>query len=201
MRNPYFMHAGIIFSLLLFLQPDIACGLTPDEIVQATTEEVLHQLEKDKERLQAEPDYIKVIVRNMIVPHMDFDTMAGLILGKDWSILSDDIKECFTSSFRNLLVERYSDILLSYRDQDIHYAPARPIGNQGYVSVLQTLRHGDRKPLTIGYPMSPDGDKWSVVDLVVDDVSLVKSYRLMFEKEIKNIGLADFIHGFQECKN
>ena len=201
MRNLYFKHAGILFTCFLFLQPDIAWGLTPDEIVQATPEEVLHQLEKDKERLQTEPDYIKVIVHNLIVPHMDFDTMAGLILGKDWSILSDVKKACFTSGFRNLLVERYSDILLSYRDQDIHYAPARPIGDQGYVSVLQTLKRGDRRPLTIGYPMSPAGDKWSVVDLVVDDVSLVKSYRLMYEKEIKNIGLADFIHSFRECKN
>ena len=201
MRKPYFKQAGIMISFLLFFKPDIAWGLTPDEIVMATTQEVLTRLEMERERLQAEPDYINVIVQELIIPHMDFDTMAGLILGKDWGILSDVKQECFTSSFRNLLVERYSDILLSYRDQDIHYEQSKPIGDQGYFSVLQTLTHGDRKPLTIGYPMRPDGENWSVVDLVVDDVSLVRSYRIMFEKEIKELGLADFIHSFQECKN
>jgi phospholipid transport system substrate-binding protein len=191
--------ALMTIACILFLIPGLAPALTPDETVTATTQEVLTRLDRDHERLQADPDHIKVIVRELIVPHLDFQTMAGMILGKNWEILSEAMRECFTAGFRNLLVERYSDILLSYRNQDIHYAAARPIGDQGYMSVLQTLTRGERKPLTIGYPMRPDGDHWSVVDLVVDDVSLVRSYRLMFENEIQRQGLADFLLSFPEC--
>lgn len=190
------------FLFPLFLVPafQTVYALTPDEVVRETTREVLNRLEMDKDRLAANPDYIKVIVRELIVPHMDFHTMTGLVLGNDWDILSHEVKDCFSKGFRNLLVERYSHILLSYRNQNINYQPAVAIGNKGYYSVTQTLTRPDRKPLTIGYPMRRDEDSWSVVDLVVDDVSLVRSYRLMFEKEIKQQGLADFIHSFQECK-
>ena len=200
MRKTCFQPAWIIISLLCshFVG---AASLTPNEAVMATTQEVLTRLELDKARLKAEPGYSKEIVRELIVPHMDFRTMTALILGKNWSIMSEAKQDCFSSSFRKLLIERYSDILLSYRDQDIQYQPAKPIGKRGYVSVLQTLTRGDKKPLTIGYPMRPQGEVWVVVDLVVDDVSLIRSYRLMYRKEIKQKGLADFIQGFEGCRN
>lgn len=199
MKKTIFNTLKITICCMLITLINYAYALSSDEVVVATTQEVLNRLEIDRERLKNEPDYIKEIVQELIVPHMDFYTMAGLVLGKDWSVLSDVKKDCFSNGFRNLLVERYSHILLSYRDQDVSYQPATPIGLQGYVSVVQTLTRDDRKPLTIGYPMRPDGDSWSVVDLVVDHVSLVRSYRLMFEKEIKEKGLADFIHSFREC--
>jgi phospholipid transport system substrate-binding protein len=200
MKTAILKHAALLILLAL---PHLlaAAELTPDEIVVATTQEVLFRLDKDRERLQAEPAYIKQMVRELIVPHFDFGTMAGLVLGRDWRIMNADVRECFTSAFRNLLVERYSDILLSYRDQNIKYAPARPVGRRGYVSVLQTLTKDDRKPLTISYRMRPEGEIWSVVDLVVDDVSLVRSYRRTFTKQIKELGLAEFIYGLEECKN
>ena len=200
MGKIHLIRAGIIFTLLFSLCAG-AVDLTPDAIVMETTKEVVDRLDMDRDKLQAEPGYIKKIVRELIVPHMDFRTMAALVLGKDWDLLNHNVQECFTSGFRNMLVERYSDILFSYHDQDIRYDPPRPIGTKGYVSVLQTLTHGNRKPLTIGYPMRADGESWRVVDLVVDEVSLVRSYRIMFEKEVKHQGLADFIHSFEDCRD
>lgn len=189
----------ILYLLVLFL-PCTVHASSPQEVVKETTREVLNRLEMDKERLAANPDYIKVVVRELIVPHMDFHTMAGLVLGKDWSVLSAQVKNCFSRGFRNLLVERYSHILLSYHNHDISYQPAVAIGSRGYYSVTQTLTRPDRRPLTIGYPMRQDEEGWSVVDLVIDGVSLVKSYRITFAREISEQGLADFIYGFQECR-
>ena len=200
MKKPYLIPLNAVIILVLAFSCNAVYAMTPDEVVKETTREVLNRLEMDKDRLNANPDYIKVIVRELIVPHMDFHTMTGLVLGKDWNILSDNVKNCFSKAFRNLLVERYSHILLSYHNQNISYQPAVPIGEKGYYSVTQTLTRPDRKPLTIRYPMRPDEDGWSMVDLVIDDVSLVRSYRMMFEQEIKEQGLADFIQGFQECK-
>ena len=199
MNNPYLIPVKIVFLLYLVSSFNHVYALSPDEVVRETTREVLTRLEMDKDRLAADPDYIKVIVRELIIPHMDFRTMSSLVLGPEWDILSYEVKDCFSKGLRNLLVERYSHILLSYHNQNISYQPAESIGTQGYFSVSQTLTRPDRKPLTIGYPMRPDEDGWSVVDLVIDDVSLVRSYRMMFETEIKEQGLAEFLRSFHEC--
>jgi phospholipid transport system substrate-binding protein len=199
MNNTIFNQVKIVIAAFLLSYFNLAIGLTADEIVYETTQEVLHKLEINKARLKTEPEYIQVIVREIIVPHMDFNIMSALALGKHWNKLDDTERACFSNSFKNLLVERYAYILLSYRDQNIHYQPAKPIGEKDYVSIIQTLTRPDTKPLTLEYPMQPDNDNWKVVDLVVDDVSLIRNYRKIFNKEIKQQGFAGFIESFQEC--
>ncbi len=185
--------------LLLTLYFNIANALTADEIVYETTQEVLNRLETDKDRIKNEPEYIQVIVNELVVPHMDFDTMSALALGDSWKDLTETEQTCFSNTFKNLLVKRYAYILLSYRDQNIHYQSAKPIGEKDYVSIRQTLTRPDVKPLILDYPMRPDNNTWKVVDLVVDDVSLLRNYRKMFNKEIKHQGFSEFIKNFQEC--
>ena len=188
-----------LITIFLLVYFPVASALTADEIVFNTTQEVLNRLEVDKERLEKEPEYIQVIVRDLIIPHMDFMTMSELALGSEWGSLSDTDKDCFSQGFKNLLVERYAYVLLSYRKQDINYQSAMPIGEKGNVSIMQTLTRPDVKPLRIEYPMRPDGDSWKVIDLVIDDVSLIRNYRKMFNKEVEQKGLDSFVKSFEEC--
>lgn len=199
MKKAFLNRLKITISLFLIAFFNLANALTADEIVYETTQEVVNRLEVDKQRLKDEPEYIQVIVRELIVPHMDFTTMAALALGDKWDSLIDDKRTCFSQGFKNLLVQRYAYVLLSYRNQDIAYQSAKSIGEKDYVSIIQTLTRPEVKPLILEYPMRPDGDSWKVVDLVIDNVSLIRNYRKMFNKEIKQVGLDSFIGSFEEC--
>ena len=189
----------IIVFLFLFVCYHSANALTADDIVFETTQEVVKRLEAEKDLLASDREHIKTIVRELIIPHMDFETMAGLVTGDNWKKFDADMKTCVSQGFKNLLVERYAYILLSYRNQNIAYQSAKPIGNKDYISIIQTLTRPDVKPLTIEYPMRPDGESWKVIDLIIDDVSLVRSYRKMFDKKIKHQGIYGFAAGFPEC--
>lgn len=201
MKVPYYKRLKIVVFFYFIFHINIAVGLSADETVYETTQEVLNRLRIEKDRLKAEPEYIQEIVRELIIPHLDFSTMAALTIGKNWDILNSDIQDCFSHGFKNLLVERYAYVLLSYRKQDISYQSALPIGERDYVSITQTLFRPEVKPSTIEYRMRPDDDHWKVVDLVIDEVSLIRNYRKMFNKEIKQQGLTDFIYSFEECQN
>ena len=201
MNKKYSNQLRIITAILLSFYFNMVMGLTADDIVYETTQEVIKQLESNKDRLKTEPEYIQVIVREIIVPHMDFETMSALAVGNHWNTLSELEQACFSNAFKNLLVERYAYILLSYRNQNIHYQSAESIGEKDYVSIRQTLTRPDSKPLTLEYPMRPENNTWKVVDLVVDDVSLLRSYRKMFNIEIKQRGFTEFIKTFQECNS
>lgn len=201
MNKLYYKNLKIVVFLYLVSHISLAIGLTADEIVYETTQEVLNRLEIDKDRLQTEKKYIKVIVRELIMPHMDFNTMSALALGDNWEILNRGRQACLSRGFKNLLVERYAHVLLSYRDHDIYYQTAKSIGEKDYVSLIQTLTRPEKKASTIEYRMHPDGDSWKVADLLIDDVSLIRNYRKIFHKEIKQNGLVDFIKSFKECSS
>ena len=189
----------ILVSLFLLASFNYVNALTADDIVYETTQEVLQRLEADRPLLEVDRNHIKQIVRELIVPHMDFKTMSALVVGDKWQEFDDHMQDCVSHGFKNMLVERYAYILLSYRDQDIAYQSARPIGKKDYVSIIQTLMRPDVKPLTIEYPMRPDGDSWMVVDLIIDDVSLVRNYRKIFDKKIRHQGIYGFAASFPEC--
>tara|TARA_R110002095_G_C4247221_1_gene239629 strand:+ start:173 stop:772 length:600 start_codon:yes stop_codon:yes gene_type:complete len=198
------MNKKIFITIIVFLfltsNSNLIFALNADEVIVETTKEVLDRLESDKEKLVADQNYIKKIVRELIIPHMDFNTMSALALGENWNILSNEIKTCVSRGFKNLLVERYAYVLLSYRKQDIEYWAAKSIGVKGYVSITQSLSRPETDPSTIEYRMRPHGGSWSVVDLLVDDVSLLKTYRKIFNKDIKEKGLVNFVKDIKECQ-
>ena len=173
-----------------------ATHVTPEDIVKDTTNEVLTRLEKDRAELESNPDYLQILVQELIVPHFDFDTMARLVLSRYWRNISDQDQIRFISGFRDLLVERYAHILLGYRNHTITYEPVQPMGNRGYVIVKQIIKSEGRPPLPIEYPMRPLEDGWKVIDLVVDGISLVANYRKTFQEEIDEKGLESFIREF-----
>lgn len=201
MKNDCFRMKKLIGILLSFFltQSVLAAPLTPEETVRDATNEVLKWINMDREELESDPQYLRILVEELILPHFDFNTMSRLVLDENWNRISESDQNCFAKGFRNLLVERYADIILSYNNQSITYDPAKPIGEEGYMSVRQTISRDGAKPLPIEYPMRPDEKGWKVVDLIIDEVSLLKSYRQTFHTEINNLGLDEFIHSFPDC--
>ena len=182
--------------LMLFSSGVSATHITPEDTVRDTTDEVLARLETDRLDLEAHPEHLQTLVQELIVPHFDFDTMARLVLGRYWKNLDDSEQIRFISGFRDLLVQRYAYILLSYHNHSITYEPVQPMGERGYVIVKQIISSEGRPPLPIEYPMRPLEDGWKVIDLIVDEISLVRNYRKTFQEEINEKGLEGFIRGF-----
>jgi len=195
MKKPVY----ILLPLLLFCQTLTAEPLSAEDAVRKTTNEVLRWLNMDRDELRKDPEYLKILVQELIVPHFDMNTMSELVLGEHWGKISEQQQACFTSSFRDMLVERYARVLLNYNNQSITYEPATPVGEKDYVSVRQTITRDGAKPLPIEYPMHPDGKSWKVVDIIIDGISLVKSYRNTFNDEVHILGLQEFIRSFPEC--
>jgi phospholipid transport system substrate-binding protein len=191
---------SLFMSLVLVTLPVAAKVQTEESIINETTAAVLKQLNENRDRLKSEPEYIKQLVNKLIIPHFDFELMSELVLGNYWQKFEKPQQSCFAAGFRNLLVERYAYILLSYDDHEISYSGAKYIGNKGYKLVTQTISREGAKPLTIGYAMELKEGEWKVVDLIIDEISLLRSYSGMFQSWIHTQGRDYFINNFSECE-
>ena len=189
----------VLLTQLLLVSAVNSNALTAEDAVKETTQEVLARLQADQDKLKSHPEHIETIVRELIVPHFDFEIMSRLVLYKYWLTISNSNKACFTTGFRNLLVGRYADIFLGYADKEIIYKPEDSVVEKGYVSVRQIISRPGIEPFYVDYPMRPEGNEWKVVDIVVDGVSMLKSYRATFKRDIQKQGLDSFIESYQEC--
>ncbi len=67
---------GIFLFLPLFVNAQML-----DAMVKETTNKVLEQLQRNRDRLEADPESIQQVVHQLIVPHFDFETMSDLVMG------------------------------------------------------------------------------------------------------------------------
>jgi len=170
-----------------------------EDVVRNTTNSVLDRLNAAREQNGNREFDVRQILSELIIPHFDFETMARLVMEDFWHEMDRKQRECFTASFKNILTERYAYVLLSYDDHHIDYQAARPIGKRDYVSVRQIISREGSPPLPVDYPMHRKGSQWQIVDLVIDDISLIKSFSNSYGLEARIYGLDRFLETMPLC--
>ncbi|MFQ5659609.1 MAG: phospholipid-binding protein MlaC [Gammaproteobacteria bacterium] len=164
-----------------------------DEIVRTTADKVIERLNAEKQDLDAHPEHLYSLIQELIVPHFDTAIMSRWILGKDWKKATREQRQEFSRQFTNLMVRTYAKALLEYSDEEIRYLPLEVNPNSNLVMVKTEVSSDGGSVVPINYRMHVSGGDWKVIDVSVDGVSLVGTYRGSFASEIRKNGLDGLI--------
>jgi phospholipid transport system substrate-binding protein len=117
------------------------------------------------------------------------------VLGKsNWRGASPEQRDVFVDQFRTLLVRTYAKALLEYSEEKVQYNESTKNPKSNLVTVKTEVQQpGDSASIPINYRMHISGGEWKVVDVAVDGISLIRSYRGSFASEIKANGLQSLI--------
>ena len=178
-----------LFLLLLVLAgfQAQAAVLTADEVVKETANGVLERIKQDREILQANPEKLYALIDQLVIPNFDFVSMSKWVLGNNWKAATDAQRTEFVEQFETLLVNTYAKALLEYSDQEIRFYPTETTDRPN-LAVVRTELTGGAQPFPVAYRMYQKNDRWKVVDVTVDGVSLVSTYRGSFATQIKKEG-------------
>jgi len=188
--------------LVLLFNPAQATIQTAEEVVMSTADEVLARLTSEREALDADPGMIYGLINEIVIPHFDFMSMSKWVLGKtSWKGASEEQRERFVKEFRTLLVRTYAKALLEYSNEAIEYLSEESNPNSNLVVIKTKIHQPGTNAVPIDYRMHVSGGEWKVVDLVVDGVSLVSTYRGSFASEIKKNGLEALIGKLSQRNN
>ena len=100
---------------LLAMSATANAGLPPDQLIKATSEEVLTVLRADADIAAGNTSKVIDIVEAKVLPHFDFERMTRLAVGKNWRNASDLQRQSLTTAFRTLLVRTYAWLVLLQR--------------------------------------------------------------------------------------
>ncbi|NKB38945.1 MAG: ABC transporter substrate-binding protein [Gammaproteobacteria bacterium] len=193
----------LFFSLLLVSLS--AHATTPDagQVVQDTVGGVLDRLAEEKEQIDAHPERIYELIQELVIPHFDFISMSKWVLGKsNWRAASEEQRDTFVDQFRTLLVRTYAKALLEYSQEKVKVNEVMENPKSNLVTVKTEVKQpGGESGIPINYRMHISGGEWKVVDVAVDGISLVRSYRGSFASEIKANGLDSLLAKLVEKNN
>ena len=186
----------ILFLSLILLTVNVsAVTQEPEQVIRATVDGVLERLVDEKEQLDAHPERIFDLIQELVTPHFDFSSMSKWVLGKtNWSSASAAQRDVFVEQFRTLLVRTYAKALLEYSEEKVQYNETSTNPKSNLVTVKTEVQQpGGGANIPINYRMHITGGAWKVVDVAVDGISLVRSYRGSFASEINANGLESLI--------
>jgi phospholipid transport system substrate-binding protein len=190
---------AVIFSILVVViaqlfSPVIARAETAGEIVKTTATRVIDRLNLEREQLDAHPERIYTLINELVIPHFDFTNMSRLVLGSAWTGATDGQRAAFLEQFKTLLVRTYATALKEYSDNKIVYHPEETTSNPKLVIVKTVVLDAvNKSSIPIDYRMYSVNEQWKVVDVAVDGVSLVSTYRGSFASEIRKSDLDTLI--------
>jgi phospholipid transport system substrate-binding protein len=183
--------SSLLVSVFLFQSGiSIATNHSAGQVVKTTASRVIERLKAEKAQLDTYPDRIYSLINEVVIPHFDFTSMSRLVLGNAWNNATENQKSAFLEQFKTLLVKTYATALREYSDNEIVYHPEETKPGSRLVVVkteVKGVNNGNTVP--IDYRMHNVEGEWMVVDVAVDGVSLVSTYRGSFASEIRKSGL------------
>jgi phospholipid transport system substrate-binding protein len=169
--------------------------LSPEQLVQKVTEEVLVSIKSDKQLAAGDKQKALKLAEQKVLPYIDFEEATRLAVGRAWSQATPEQKKKLVSEFRNMLVRTYSNAIEAYEGQTLKVLPSR--GGKQDAKDEATVRaqfvRAGGKPLPIEFQMRKAGETWKVYDIAVEGISLVLTYRSEFDSVVKQEGVEGLI--------
>ncbi len=187
--------------LLLIISTIVFADLAPDELVRKTADDVINEINKDKDIKAGDRAKIYKLAEEKILPNFDFVRICRLVLGKNWRAMTVDQRERFQVEFRGLLLRTYAIALSKFSGQTIEFKPLRMKDSDKIVLVKTEITQNGGQPIDVNYALSNSTGKWLVFDIVIEGVSLVTNYRSQFSSQIKKSGVEDLLKQLSEKNN
>lgn len=183
------------FALFLLLGSSAALANSVDQrdpftIIEETTTQMLGTLDERREEFTADPEQLRTIVREDLLPLLDLEYSARLILGREGRKVSPEQLDAFSLAMSNVLVNRYSDGLLEYRsDKQIEVLPMKGKNTEKLTRVRTRIKleNGGFAPVDYAFRKTEQG--WKAFDVTVEGISYIITFRNQISPRVAADGI------------
>ena len=166
-------------------QANAALTQAPRKLIDETAVKIVAILARKSDSTEKRVADIESIAYELF----DFSTMSKLVLARNWRKLSPEQKTTFVKEFKRHLSHTYGTRLDRY-DQEHVDVYAAQVEQRDDVTVKTRVVGGQFDGAEISYRLRQQSERWRIIDVVIEGVSLVSNYRSQFQ-EVLNTGTVD----------
>lgn len=188
----------MLAGLLIAAATAVAAAEAPDEMIKRLAGDVIDKVKVDKDIQAGDFDRMSALVDATIMPHVNFQRMTALAVGRNWRAATPDQQKQLMTEFRVLLLRTYSGALSSVKDQTVRLKPLRADAADKEVIVRSEIVQPRGEPIQLDYRLEKDGDSWRIYDVNVLGAWLVETYRNQFAQEVAARGIDGLVKSLQD---
>jgi phospholipid transport system substrate-binding protein len=186
--------AGLATAPAAQAQGTASAALTaPDALVKSLSEDVLASIRRDPTLQSGDIGRLNALVDEKILPHVNFEKMTRLAVGRGWREATPEQRQALTREFRSLLVRTYAGAVSTAKDYQVRMQPFRAEPADNDVTVRTQAVPGRGEPIQLDYRLERTAAGWKIYDVNVLGIWLVENYRNTFAGEISRGGIDGLI--------
>nr|WP_026143124.1 MULTISPECIES: ABC transporter substrate-binding protein [unclassified Thioalkalivibrio] len=186
-------------GLMVLLLAAPAQADNPAEIIQQSIDAVYKELRANESRAQEDPDFVIGVIEDKILPGVDVNGMARLVLARHWRDASSEQQSRFTEAFKNTLLQAYGVQLADHLDKDVRVIERRSRQDERMAVVATEVVMGSgQSNIQVNYRLRPVNGEWKVFDVEAEGLSFVGNFRTRFNEEINRDGLDALIERLED---
>lgn len=161
----------------------------PNELIESVAQTLLNELDGRRDELKREPEKIRELVDEYMLPYFDTEYAARLVLARHWRDATPEQRKRFVEAFYQSMLQNYGEALLEFTPDRLTILPFRgdPQDKMATVRTEVVRTNGTRVPVNYTLRRTPEG--WKAWDVTIEGISYIKSFRTDFGSEIDQRGL------------
>lgn len=173
-------------------------SVAPDVLVRTVISDVLAAIRNIPSGDRAGREKALAFAKQKILPHIDFERMTRLAVGRAWRRADARQREALVAQFSTLITRTYSVAINTYDGQETQVDPLQLSPGDNDVIVRSRFKKSGEQAVEVNYAMWKSAQGWKVYDITVENVSLVITYRSQFGEEITRSGIDGLIRSLAE---
>ncbi|MCK3654724.1 hypothetical protein A4G19_02785 [Pasteurellaceae bacterium Macca] len=149
---------------------------SPYVLMQQTADKLFGDIKANQSRIKQDPNYLRTIVRNDLMPHVHVKYAGQLVLGKNLSSATDAQRNAFFGAFGQFIEQSYAQVLTQYTNQNVQIESEKPLGDKTIVSIrVNVLQNGNAQPIKLDFKWRKNSrtGEWQAYDMAAEGISMV----------------------------
>jgi len=195
--------SAFITVWLMLLQISVAqANVTqkdPKAMVQGLSDVIINTLNAKRAEFESSNEKVLAFADQYVLPYVDTEKMARYALGRYWRTATEAQQQAFTKAFTESLIRSYSQNFLKLNIEKVEVGDVRE-DKPGRVSIDSEVFQQGGQPVSVVYRAFQDQQtgKWMLYDVVIENVSMLLSYRTVYSSAVSSKGLDKVIAELQE---
>lgn len=171
-----FILAFVSFSSIA--ETDVKVDMhNPNSVLHVVSSQTLARITQEKAKLSAQPEYIKVIVEEELIPYFDYKYAAYKVMGRHLKSTTKQQRTEFVKVFKTHLINAYGHILFEFENQTIKIKDNRNYEGKKTVSIQVDLLDENKKltKLSFKFRKNKKTGEWKVFDVIAEGISLLST--------------------------
>ncbi|MFC6441144.1 ABC transporter substrate-binding protein [Bowmanella sp. JS7-9] len=172
----------------------------PYDMVKEAGERTFARLHDEQALIQKDPNHLRVIMNEELLPYIDYKYAALKVLGRYFGQTPREKIPEYMQEFRDYLINTYATVLAQYDNQKVVFQPAQDVEDDSNVTVRALIQEPGRPDIKIAFKVRKNDktEEWAAYDMVAEGTSLLSAKRSELEGILGKDGIDAVIKMLKE---